>query len=176
MRGVACTIGAYCPSGSAAGTSCPAGTVGAATSLTSAQECTTCPVGHYCVSGSEISCGRSTFNPLVGQSTQTACKTCPKNAVTNGTAATSAADCVCIAGYYNHRPADESVECLLCPAGSECVDEGTTLASLPLGTSYYRTSNASVDLRRCRDFGDGSGCVGGVSDGEGPCKPGLAVR
>ena len=128
------------------------------------------------MSGSEISCGRSTFNPLVGQSTQTACKTCPKNAVTNGTAATSAADCVCIAGYYNHRPADESVECLLCPAGSECVKEGTTLASLPLGTSYYRTSNASVDLRRCRDFGDSSGCVGGVSDGEGPCKPGLAVR
>ena len=41
---------------------------------------------------------------------------------------------------------------------------------------YYRTSNASVDLRRCRDFGVGSGCVGGVSDGEGPCKPGLEVR
>ena len=41
---------------------------------------------------------------------------------------------------------------------------------------YYRTSNASVDLRRCRDFGHNSGCIGGVSDGEGPCKPGLEVR
>ena len=41
---------------------------------------------------------------------------------------------------------------------------------------YYRTSNASVDLRRCRDFGENSGCIGGVGDGEGPCKPGLAVR
>ena len=58
-------------------------------------------------------------NPLVGQSTQAACTTCPKNAVTNGTAAT---------------------------------------------------------LRRCRDFGENSGCIGGVGDGEGPCKPGLAVR
>ena len=41
---------------------------------------------------------------------------------------------------------------------------------------YYRTSNTSVDLRRCRDFGDTSGCVGGVSDGEGPCKSGLQAR
>ena len=41
---------------------------------------------------------------------------------------------------------------------------------------YYRTSNTSVDLRRCRDFGDTSGCVGGVGDGEGPCKSGLQVR
>ena len=42
-----------------------------------------------------------------------------------------------------------------------------------LPVRYYRTSNGSVDLRRCHDFGDSSGCVGGVSDGEGPCKPGL---
>ena len=29
------------------------------------------------------------------------------------------------------------------------------------------------DLRRCSDFGADSGCIGGVGDGEGPCKPGL---
>ena len=143
----ACTIGAYCPSGSAAGTPCPPGMYGAATNLTSAEECTTCRAGHYCWGGSEISCGRSTFNPMVGQSTQAACTTCPKNAVTNGTAATSAADCVCIAGYYNRRPADESVECLLCPAGSKCVEEGISLASLPLITGWLtgvRTSETRL--------------------------------
>ena len=41
---------------------------------------------------------------------------------------------------------------------------------------YYRTSSASADLRRCRDYGNTSGCVGGVGGAEGPCKPGLAVR
>ena len=60
--------------------------------------------------------------------------------------------------------------------GSECVSEGTTLASLPLAVGHYRTGNASDDLRRCRDYGDSSGCVGGVGAGEGPCKPGLEAR
>ena len=133
----ACSLGCILPERFGRGDALPAGDFGAATNLTSAEECSICRAGHYCVGGSEISCGRSTFNPLVGQSTQAACTTCPKNAVTNGTAATSAADCVCIAGYYNDRTsADESVECLLCPAGSKCVEEGTTLASLPLITGW----------------------------------------
>ena len=96
--------------------------------------------------------------------------------MTIGTAAASAADCVCIVGHYNHRPANATAECIPCPVGANCTDQGTTLASLPLFTGYYRTSTASVDLRRCPDFGDGSGCVGGVGDGEGPCKPELEAR
>ena len=133
-RGTACTAGSYCPHGSAAGTFCPPGSTSASTSLTSAEECDTCPAGHYCVGGSQTSCGRSTYNPLVGQAMQTACRSCPPNSVTRGIAAASAADCVCIAGYYNHRPANATVECIPCPAGSSCVDGGTTLASLPLIT------------------------------------------
>ena len=134
-RGTACTAGSYCPHGSAAGTFCPPGSTSASTSLTSAEECDTCPAGHYCVGGSQTSCGRSTYNPLVGQAMQTACRSCPPNSVTRGIAATSAADCVCIAGYYsNQRPANSTVECIPCPAGSSCVDGGTTLASLSLAT------------------------------------------
>jgi len=133
-RGAACTAGSFCPHGSAAGTFCPPGTTGTSTNLTSAEECSTCSRGHYCVGGSQTRCGRSTYNPIVGQAMQTACRSCPSKSVTRGIAATSLADCVCIAGYYNHRPANESVECLLCPAGSKCVDGGMTLASLPLIT------------------------------------------
>ena len=133
-RGTACTAGSYCPHGSAAGTFCPPGSTSASTSLTSAEECDTCPAGHYCVGGSQTSCGRSTYNPLVGQAMQTACRSCPPNSVTRGIAASSAADCICIAFYYNHRPANATVECIPCPAGSSCVDGGTTLASLPLIT------------------------------------------
>ena len=55
-------------------------------------------------------------------------------AATKGNAATSATDCECIAGYYNRLRANMGVECAICPVGAECVDEGTTLASLPLLT------------------------------------------
>ena len=44
---------------------------------------------------------------------------------------------------------------------------------MPLVTGYYRISNTSSDLRRCHDFGDDSGCIGGIGSGEGPCKPSL---
>ena len=175
-RGAACTAGSYCPQGSAAGTFCPPGTVSNSTSLISAEECDTCPVGHFCVSGIASSCAVSTYNPLVGQFLRTACMSCPENAVTIRTTAASAADCVCIVGHYNHRPTNATAECTPCPVGANCTDQGTTLASLQLFTGYYRTSTASIDLRRCPDFGDGSGCVGGMSDGEGPCKPKLEAR
>ena len=56
------------------------------------------------------------------------------------------------------------------------MNEGTTLATLPLLRGYYRTSLESDDLRRCPDFGDNSGCVGGMGNGEGPCKPSLQAR
>ena len=104
------------------------------------------PCWQFCVGGLQNSCGRSTFNPLVGQSLQTACRSCPQNAVTKGIAAISASQCVCIAGYYNHRPSNATVECIVCPAGSKCVDRGTTLASLPLwaaAAGLFRSFNLS---------------------------------
>ena len=82
--------------------------------------------------------------------------------------------CLCNKGYYNARSAaNNSVECALCPVGSACVEAGTSLASLPLKVGYYRTGSDSDDLRRCPDAGVDSGCVGGVSGGEGPCRQGL---
>jgi len=125
------------------------------------------------MSGSKNNCGKSTYNPHLETSLQTACLQCPANSVTNDTAATSPQHCTCIAGYYNMRLANETVECCQCPVGSNCAAEGITLATLPLITGYYRSSNSSSDLRRCLDFGESSGCVGGASDGEGPCKLGL---
>ena len=65
---------------------------------------------------------------------------------------------------------------MLCPVGSACLGSGVTLASLPLKPGYYRTDNASNDLRRCPDAaGNTSGCVGGVGEdgGEGPCREWL---
>ena len=43
---------------------------------------------------------------------------------------------LCTKGYYNERSAaNNTVECALCPAGSSCVEAGTSLASLPLKVS-----------------------------------------
>ena len=126
--------------------------------------------------GSKNKCGKSTYGPYLETSLQTACLQCPDNSVTNDTAATSPRHCTCIAGYYN-KLANETVECFQCPVGSNCEGkQGITLATLPLIKGYYRSSNTSSDLRRCLDFGMSSGCVGGVSDGEGPCKLGLEAR
>ena len=65
------------------------------------------------------------------------------------------------------------MQCTVCPVGSVCKAAGATLASLPLLRGYYRISTASSDLRRCPDHSSSSGCIGGVGDGEGPCKPWL---
>ena len=70
------------------------------------------------------------------------------------------------------RPANGSTFCRSCPSFAECAAY-TTLATLPMPRGYYRLSNASYDLRRCPDFGEGSGCIGGVSADEGPCKEWL---
>jgi len=55
---------------------------------------------------------------------------------------------------------------------------GSSVETLYLLAGYYRISDRSTNPRRCPDFGDGSGCVGGeltrgVGDGGGPCKPWL---
>ena len=42
-----CTTGSYCPTGSSMPTTCPAGTVGAESGLTSAAECSPCPEGSW---------------------------------------------------------------------------------------------------------------------------------
>ena len=100
---------------------------------------------------------------------------CPDHATSDaGTA--SLLGCRCEAGYYNALPAgSHDIECVPCVTGSDCPEASeVTIETLPLSRGFYRTSNVSEDLRRCPDFGNTSGCVGGVGEGEGPCKPWLA--
>ena len=134
----------------------------------------TCPKGFWCSVGLDIPCGESTYNDQLDQNNQGACKPCPKDAVSSE-GATSIEACVCKPGYYDEAAAPGVVLCVQCKTGSNCSDsvQGVTLALLPLLPGYYRTTNASADLRRCPDFGVTSGCVGGVGDGEGPCREWL---
>ena len=139
-----------------------------------------CPKGFWCSAGNTIPCPINTYNNQTDAIDQGACEPCPENAVA-GESSTALAACRCKAGYYNRwlrlnavgEDDASGVECALCPVGSDCVSQGTTLSTLPLLAGYYRATNLSEDLRRCPDFGNASGCVGGVGAGEGPCKPWL---
>ena len=131
----------------------------------------TCPLGHWCSVGLEIPCGENTYNDELNQNNQGACKPCPTDSV-SPEASASIEGCACKPGYYDEAAGTQKVQCVPCVTGSWCANDtkGITLALLPLLRGYYRTGNMSNDLRRCPDFGDSSGCVGGVGFGEGPCK------
>ena len=103
-----------------------------------------------------------------------ACRPCPDHA-TSLPNSSSERQCACDAGYYNEQPSRaNTVSCAPCTAGAACpAMSGVTLEHLPLKRGYYRTSTSSSDLRRCPDFGNSSGCIGGWVDGEGPCASWL---
>ena len=168
----ACPVGSHCPIGSGAPTACPSGMFGRTVNLTSEADCERCSPGSWCSSGRRIECGRGSYNNASGADDQSFCQYCPPNSNTAAAGQTSQADCECDAGYYARRR-DGELSCSACPVGADCSRAGVALEDLPLLRGYFRTSNSSADLRRCPDFGNASGCVGGVGAGEGPCKPWL---
>ena len=128
-----------------------------------------CPAGSWCSAGQAIPCGEGLFNNLTGQDNMGACKRCPEAAV-SPEASTGMRNCSCNKDYYDSEPDDDLVSCKPCTAGSSCVP-GTTTATLNISVGWYRSTAASVDLRRCPDGSkENSGCIGGIGD-EGPCKP-----
>ena len=148
---------------------------------------TTCPRGAWCSAALTIPCTANTYNNKTQQISQGACTPCPDFALSPA-ASESVSACYCRPGYYGRAPiGTDAPDCTICPVGSDCAgrfpEGGVTIVSLPLLVGYYRASNASDDLRRCPDFGNSSGCVGGVAvgsgdgdgdgDGAGPCKPWL---
>ena len=110
----------------------------------------TCPRGFWCTAGLTVACEVGFYNPTTNANNQSACVKCPDHAVTLGTNATSLAQCLCDADYYN----DDStggVVCLRCPIGTSCGELGTTKTALPLKAGFFRMSNLTVDVRACSD-------------------------
>jgi hypothetical protein len=164
-----CPKHSWCATGSSAPTACPPGTVGRGLGLATEDECEPCPAGSWCSAGQAIPCGEGLFNNLTGQDNMGACKRCPEAAV-SPEASTGMRNCSCNKDYYDSEPDDDLVSCKPCTAGSYCVP-GTTTATLNISVGWYRSTAASVDLRRCPDGSkENSGCIGGIGD-EGPCKP-----
>ena len=167
---VVCPETTYCPMGSPVPTPCPEGFTNFVSGARSAEECVPCPRGHFCSSGKRISCGLGTFNEILGADDQSFCKYCPANANTLAESTSSVDGCICNARHFADSRTNGRLSCEACPVGARCTEPGTRIETLPLLPGYYRTSHSSVDLRRCPDFGDRSGCIGGVGEGEGPCK------
>ena len=139
-----------------------------------------------CTAGLVVQCEVGFFNPTNNANNQTACEPCPRFSTTERAAAHAVSLCRCIAGYYDsslssppHRPV-----CAPCPVGTNCLEMGVTLATLPIRPGYFRPSVTSPNAVRCGDASSGcgsktecfastSGCSGG-SDPSHACRPSLS--
>ena len=136
-----------------------------------------CPAGFWCSAGNDIPCGFSTYNNRSGAYDQSACTYCPASSFTLMEGSTSETDCICEAGFYALWKS-AGLECKDCPVGANCTVPGLTFEFLPLDEGYWRTSNATDDVRRCPGSLGGSACVGcggagcEVANFSG-CKPGI---
>ena len=175
-----CPAGRYCPIGTSVPFTCPSGTYSTATGLSAASQCKPCPLGFWCSAGKAIACPIDTYNHALSADDQGDCTPCPSQAITLFPSAKSLADCKCEEGYYNADDTSSGVSCKRCPLGALCEGSGAELSALRLRRGYYRSTNRSVDVRRCPDASancTSTECDGGLMSGclgePQPCVDGL---
>eukprot|EP00606_Chrysophyceae_sp_TOSAG23-5_P001356 GSChrysophyteH2.ASY1.ANO1.1387.1 assembled CDS len=199
---VDCNNGYYCPLKTPSGSdiACPAGRYSNTRGLTQASECTNCPAGSYCLSGTTAitgACAAGFYCPSESYLANT--NPCPTGSFSPSTSLTAANECS-PATAGNHVPATGSSEqtpcppgtfsgagsatgCDVCPAGSKCV-EGTS-APVDCGIGFYSDDGASACIicpkgKYCGVENDGllSGtCFAGVLCPEGMSRtPALVTE
>jgi hypothetical protein len=85
VTGQSCEAGHYCPTGSADYLDfCPTGTYGGSQGLTTADQCTICPIGSYCPSGSSspFLCPPGTYESNIRSGFS--CQSCAMHVLTLG--------------------------------------------------------------------------------------------
>ena len=113
-----CRQGEYCPEGSAVPQGCPPGTY---SDLTHQANCSYCPSGYYCNANS----------------TTYASTPCPSGHYCP-TATKFAFQYPCPAGTYNNRTLGHTVkDCLLCPPGEYCQEDGQSEPTGRCSPGYY---------------------------------------
>ena len=178
-----CSVGTYCPVGSEAATNCSAGTYN---DRPNQETCTRCAAGTYQDAEGQSACHecRDGYCPL-GSMNPISCELGARldHSTVAARGAVSEAACVCKVDYYNSGASPTSISCAPCMTGTNCSQNGTTIAVLPIKRGYYRLSLSSTDIVRCPDARSGcagahqcdksnSGCRGTV-DGGPPCYDGL---
>ena len=160
---------------------CPAGTIGTATDLTSADDCDPCPVGKYCPSlgmgegidcpagkrapgvGAQacLDCGPGEANDLLGQASCTPCATGSATALLGSTECTE-----CAQGEY--AGGIGTVACTACPAfsttaaaGAMSVDECECLAGF-----FLLTEGGVSSCQECSNVLDFSTALPGTASAD----------
>ena len=140
--------GNFCAAGAAAALPCLAGTYSNTPGLTAASECTDCPKGSACSTGSTAHalCAPGTIAPALKAETctdctagtfqdtagQTECDTCTAGSFC---VAAAAAALPCVAGTYSNTPGlTAASECTDCPKGSACSTGSTAHTQCAPGT------------------------------------------
>jgi hypothetical protein len=147
-----CTEGSYVASeGSERCTSCDAGTY---QGLRGATDCVDTPVGTY----SEIGAARpeECSSGTIADSKRNAfCKPCDGNSDSSE----DRTRCVCRPGSYSGTDSTTtSVNCVPCPDGASCKENGVTFATMQTLSGWWRKDNDSLSFYRCLNP---QHCIGG---------------
>lgn len=163
-----CTIGHYCPIGTAYPYPCPAGTFTASEQLTQASECTSCTAGSYCLTRGLTAvtglCDEGYFCPAgEAQRRNDANKCTAGNYCPSGATALTP----CAGGSYQHQ--DYQASCISCPKGYYCAAGSTDPVICPVGNFCMQDSTAPTTCpigSYMPDTGASSSCL--------TCPPGYA--
>eukprot|EP00966_Prymnesium_polylepis_P331934 7387484-Prymnesium_polylepis.1 len=109
------------------------------------------------------------------------CTACPGERVDS---LAGAAECtLCEVGTFQVDPSSPAsdLNCKICGTGLNCSRTGTTINTVQLQDRYWRHSEKTDELWRCKQQGDHSPCLGGPSasrtakgsEGDGYCKEGY---
>ncbi|KAH9253621.1 hypothetical protein BASA81_008457 [Batrachochytrium salamandrivorans] len=108
-----------------------------------------CRVGTFSSAQTQlcVACPRGTYAAAAGSSF---CQACPAGTfpTTLHEGAASPEDCTTDELQGGFKNADGRFQ--LCPAGTTCDFDGATVATLKVNPGFFRTSNASLDVRACR--------------------------
>jgi hypothetical protein len=142
-----CKAGYYCPTATSYPNqfACPSGTYSTSIHLYESVQCTNCPLGYYCLTGSTAAspCPAGSYSSYnntktVGPGSFPSCQSCPAGYACPS-ASTKATECGI--GYYSGAL---SSSCTVCPRGYYCGSNTTTNSSLHSGGgSWSKTSDTA---------------------------------
>ena len=175
-----CEPGSYCQiqsviQGASTPTLCKAGSYSSSTDLSTADECSECPLGFYCEAGATepTPCPEGTKGPYARLISENLCEMCEDDT----TSLPGAERCnYCKVDFYNDQKCKpclnlgDGANCTETTAsGSDSLTHGpTSLATIRIKRNYWRLGESSSSLlSQCLENADGSGpCVGGNSSGD----------